>query len=332
MRHQVIAVSVAIAAIAACSKGAKGPVVASGSGFVVTTDEFKAKLDEQSPFVRSRYTTLERKKEFLENIVRFKVLAAEATRRKLDQDPEVQETLRKIMVQKLVRQEFDDNGGKGVPDPEVRSYYDAHLAEFQQPERVRASMIFLRADKGSPQRAAKADAAKKTFARLKAESAKGPLAFSSLARDVSEDPATKAAGGDLGFRTHEELEKQWSKEVADAAFALKDVGQESSVVEAPQGFFLLKLGARQPGTHRTFEELRPQLAARIARERRTADFDAFVKKLRDSADVKVNDAELDKLAVAAVPMPPSPGQPGAQPPAPASLSRPPPAHEHDVKR
>jgi peptidyl-prolyl cis-trans isomerase C len=318
MRHQAIAVGVALAAITACSKGEKGPVVASGSGFVVTADEFKAKLEEQSPFVRSRYTTLERKKEFLENIIRFKVLAAEAARRKLDQDPEVQETLRKIMVQKLVRQSFDDKGAKDVPDAEVRSYYDAHLAEFQQPERVRVSMILLRADKGSPQRAGKGEAARKAFARLKAESAKGPLVFSSLARDISEDPATKAAGGDLGFRTHEELEKQWSKEVADAAFALKAVGQESSIVEAPQGFFLLKLGARQPGVHRTYEELRPQLAARIARERRTADFDAFVKNLRASADVKVNDAELDKVAVAAVPT----GLPGAKPSQSAPPSRP----------
>jgi peptidyl-prolyl cis-trans isomerase C len=331
-----MAVGVAVAAIAACSKADKGPVVARGDGFVVTADEFKAKLEEQSPFVRSRYTTLERKKEFLENIVRFKVLAAEAARRKLDKDPEVQETLRKIMVQKLVRQSFDDpQGGKDIPDAEVKSYFDAHLAEFQQPERVRASMIFLRADKGSPQRGAKADAAKKAYARLKTESAKGSLAFSGLARDLSEDPASKAAGGDLGFRTHEELEKQWSKEVADAAFALKDVGQESSVVEAPQGFFIFKLGARQPGAHRTFEEMRAQLAARIARERRTSDFDAFVKKLRDSAGVKVDDAELEKVAVAALP-PPPPGQPAAHapvaPPPPHAPPQPPHAQGQPVKR
>jgi peptidyl-prolyl cis-trans isomerase C len=311
------------ASLLACSRGdaKKGPVVARGDGVTVTAEEFKAKLDEQSPFIRSRYNTLERKKEFLENLIRFEVLAAEAKAQKLDKDPEVQATLKKIMVQKLVRQAFDEKDAAQASEGDAKKYYEEHQDEFVKPERVRLSQIFLKAEKGSAERARKAADAKKVYAKLKAE-AKNPLAFSNAARDASDDFGSKAAGGDLGYRTRDELSKQWGSEVASAAFALKDVGQESAIVESAQGFHILKLAARQPGMNRGFEEAKAQIVARIGREKRTRDFDEYVKKLRAKADVKIDDAELDKIAVsgapAAAPGLPAPSGPSTRtPPAPA---------------
>jgi peptidyl-prolyl cis-trans isomerase C len=78
MVRRILLVTVA-AALAACgNSGPKksGPPVATGKGVTITTDEFKARLDEQSPFIRARYTTLERKKEFLDNLIRFEVRSA----------------------------------------------------------------------------------------------------------------------------------------------------------------------------------------------------------------------------------------------------------------
>ena len=84
MRRLVLSLSVAALAAACSSQKSgpekKGPFVAEGNGVAVSAEEFKARLDEQSPFIRSRYTTIERKKEFLDNLVRFEVLAKEAER------------------------------------------------------------------------------------------------------------------------------------------------------------------------------------------------------------------------------------------------------------
>ncbi len=84
MLRRIVPAALVVLALAACSqdKGPKktGPAVATGNGITVTADEFKARLDEQSPFIRSRYSTLERKKEFLDNLIRFEVLAKEAER------------------------------------------------------------------------------------------------------------------------------------------------------------------------------------------------------------------------------------------------------------
>jgi peptidyl-prolyl cis-trans isomerase C len=175
----------------------------------------------------------------------------------------------------------------------------------------------------SLERAKKAADAKKLYAKLKADEAKNPLAFANLARDASDDLASKSAGGDLGFRSRDEIEKQWGHEVAAAALSLKDPGQESGLVEGPQGFHIVKLGRRQPALNRPFEEVKAQLVARIGRERRTKDFDEYVKKLREKADVKVDDAELEKVVVTSAPAGATPTPPvaldphGAGTPAPA---------------
>ncbi|ABS26531.1 peptidyl-prolyl cis-trans isomerase [Anaeromyxobacter sp. Fw109-5] len=299
-----IALVLAVTAAAACSKGDKngGPIVAKGDGISVTADAFKKKLDEQSPFIRARYSALERKKEFLENLIRFELLAREAQAKGLDKDPEVQETLKKIMVQKLVRQAFDSEAGKPADD-EARKYYDEHLDEFVKPERARVSAVIFAAPAGSPDRAAKAGQAKNALARLKVEGPKNPLAFSNLARELSDDPVTKAAGGDLGYRTKEELSAQHSPELANAAFALREVGQESGVVETPRGFAILKLGARQAPIDRPFDEVKAQIAARIGRESRTKEFDSYVKGLREKASIEIFDAELEKIAITGAPPP-----------------------------
>ena len=81
----------------------QGKAIATIGDTVITEGEFKARLMRQSPFARARYNTKEKKVQFLNNMVRFELLAQEAKRRGLDQDPDVQDTMKKVMVQKLIR-------------------------------------------------------------------------------------------------------------------------------------------------------------------------------------------------------------------------------------
>lgn len=331
MKHHLLAAVVALVFLAACSRDPKksGPAVAKGQDVLVTADEFKAKLDEQSPFVRARYTTLDRKKEFLENLLRFELLAAEARRLELDKDPEVQATVKKILVQRLVRKAFEDDAGKSAGEADVRRYYDEHVEEFVQPERVRVSQIYLRADRSPAERAARAGDAKKLLARLKAESAKNPLAFANAARELSDDLASRPSGGDLGFRTLEDLEKAWTRPVATATQALRNVGDESGLIETERGFHLLRLTGRQAPTNRPFEQVKGQLASRIGRDKHSKDFEEFVKGLREKAKIEVIDAELEKVQVSAAPTTALPGtQPAMAPPPPGVPGAPPAPGDH----
>jgi len=303
----------AVAALAACgNSGPKksGPVVASGKDITITADEFKARLDEQSPFIRARYSTLERKKEFLDNLIRFEVLAKEAERQGIDKDPEVQLTLRKIMVQKLVQKSFQDQGaGKELPEAELQKYYDEHKDEFNRPKKARVAAIIFNAPAGSPEWAKKVAAARKALAKVKAEEKKNPLAFQQAVAASSEDAASKGVAGDLGFKSADELEKSFGKEFAQAAFALKP-GEVSGVIEGAQGVYLVRVAGVQEGLSRSFEQVKPQINQKLSRERRTKEFDELVKRLRDQANVTVDDKALEAVAVAGPPSPTMPGMPG----------------------
>jgi peptidyl-prolyl cis-trans isomerase C len=284
-------------------------VVASGSGISITADDLKARLDEQSPLIRSRFGTLERKKEFLDNMIRFELLAKAAEKQGLANDPDVQLTMKKVMVSKYYQKFFQEkDAAKDVPEAEIKKYYDEHPDEFHRPLRVRAAHIFLAAQTGTPDRAKKLAEAKKLLAKIEAEEKKNPSAFTVIARDSSDDAATKPMGGDLSFKSQDELEKAYGKQLAEAVLKLKDNETGSSIVETPHGFHLVHVYGRQAEMNRGFEEVKAQIANRLGAQRKTKDFDDFVKKLRAEANIKVDDAALEKVPVTGA----QPG-PGAMP-------------------
>jgi peptidyl-prolyl cis-trans isomerase C len=314
MLRRLALIGLAALAVSACqpsgSQKKSGPAIAKGNGFTITTDEFKARLDEQSPFIRARYNTLERKKEFLDNLVRFEVLAREAEKQGLAKDPDVQLTLKKIMVQKLVQKNFqqDAAGANQVPDAELQTYFDEHKAEYYRPKKVRAAAVVFNAPAGSPDRAKKLATAKKALEKLKKEEKKNSLAFAQIVTEFSDDAVSKAAAGDLNFKSEEELEKSYSKELAQAVFALK-AGETSGVIETPQGFYIVKITGQQEEMNRTFDQVKSQISAKLYREKKTKEFDGWLKKLKDDAKVTVDEKALDSVEVAAAP-PGMPGMPG----------------------
>jgi hypothetical protein len=82
-------------------------VVAKVDDNVITVGDVQERLNKQSPFIRARYTTVEKKKEFLDNLVRFEVMAREAQRRGYDKDPEVQRVMKQQMISKFLQKDFD---------------------------------------------------------------------------------------------------------------------------------------------------------------------------------------------------------------------------------
>jgi len=291
-------------ALAACSpspsgKKSGGPVVAKGQGVVITEGDFKARLDEQSPFIRSRYTTLERKKEFLDNLIRFEVLAREAEKQGLAQDPDVQNTMKKIMVQKLVQKTFSDQeAAKNIPEADLQAYYDAHRTDYFRARKVRLQAVVWNAPEKSPERARDLATAKKALARLKVDEKKNPLAFGQLVTEYSEDPASKAAGGDLNYKSLEELGQAYGKGFAETVFALKP-GETSGVLETAQGLYIVKATGEQQELNRPFDQVKAQIASKLSREKKTKEFDEWMKKLREDAKITVDEKALEAIDVAA---------------------------------
>jgi peptidyl-prolyl cis-trans isomerase C len=313
-------------ALAACRKSEKsGPAVATVGNETITADEMRQRLNETSPFLRARYNTIERKKEFLENMVRNELLAQEAVRQGYDKSPAVRDQMKRAMIQELIKHQLDAKlTGADIADEDLKKFYEAHIEDFVKPERARVFHILLAARDAKE----RAEAKKRAAALLKdidAREKKGEInAFQSAAIKESKDALSAPMGGDLRFLSKDELAKAYNAELANAAFDLKNPGDKVGPFDTPAGVELVKLQVKTAPVNRTFEESKDPIRQRMARERRSRDYDDWMKKLRENTKVAINDAELEKIQVEAPPQPPaaSPANAGVGHPAPAQTTQP----------
>lgn len=332
-------------ALAACSRSSspsvkkEGPVVAKVGDSVITSGEVAARLGEQSPFLQTRYKDLEHRKEFVQNMVRFELLSQEAYKRGLDKEPAVQEVLKKVLVQELLKREFDEKQAK-FTDEELKAYFDQHLEEFVRPERVRAQVIVLDAPAdNAAARAAARKLAGELLGQIKANEGKSadraayqPTLFADLARKHSSDTATKAAGGDTRYLSRADLGKQFSEAASEAIFNLKEPGALTGVIEDDKAVRIARLTSRQPAVNRSFadDQVKETIRGRMFRERRTKSFDEYVAKLKEEAKVSIDDAvlaavEIPNAAPSAAGVPPMMAPPAKVEGAPAAPAAPAPA-------
>jgi peptidyl-prolyl cis-trans isomerase C len=253
----------------------------------ITIGEFEERINRQSPYIRARYTSLEQKKEFLDSLVKFEILAKEAYRRGLDKDPEVVRTMKQVMIQKLMRDEFDSKvTADTVKDADMQTYYQANLAEYVKPEEVRASAIILK-------NKAQAD---RVLLEAKGDAGKTNKGFRDLVTKYSGDEETKLRGGDL--RYFDMTTKELPAPVVKAAFALVNTGDVSGVVDAGAGqFYILKQTGRRKAATKSFDEAKPQIRNKLFREQRMQAQKDFVEGLRQQAKIEINEANLAKVRI-----------------------------------
>jgi peptidyl-prolyl cis-trans isomerase C len=253
----------------------------------ITLGELQERINRQSPYIRARYTSLEQKKEFLDSLIRFEILAKEGYRRGLDKDPEVVRTMKQVMIQQLMRDEFDTKiTAETIGDPEMKQYYDANLGDYVKPEEVRASAIVL---KNKAQ-------AERVLLDAKGDAGKTNKGFRDLVAKYSADEDTKLRGGDL--RYFDAQTKDVPAPVIAAAFALVNTGDVSGVVDAGNGtFYILKQTGRRKATTKSFDEAKPQIRNKLFRDKRAQAQKDFVDKLRAQAKIDIDETNLAKVRI-----------------------------------
>ncbi|HJR18792.1 MAG TPA: peptidylprolyl isomerase [Actinomycetota bacterium] len=151
--------------------------------------------------------------------------------------------------------------------------------------------------------------------RAKAQSALDQLRegadFATLAKQLSEDPGSKEAGGDLGYITRE---VNFDETFLNAAFAVKE-GRISGLVRTQFGYHIIKVDDRRS---KTFEQARVELSEEIATQKRTQAFQDFLTERLRIANIVVNprwgdfDKETFRIETHEFFVPPSP-EPETQP-------------------
>ena len=260
----------------------------------ITVGEFADRLASQSPYLRARFESPERRKEFLDNLVRFELLVYEAKRRGYADMPEIKRARRNAMIQQMVKEEIEAPLERvEIADEEIKAIYDANPDEYNRPAQVRASHIFI-ADRAPAQ-------------RLLAQAKTADLAgFRKMAREQSQDEKTKRSGGDLQFFAADE-EGPPARAIRDAAFKIERVGLVyPDLVEDGGGYHIIMLTGKRAPLTRTYKQAKRAIRHKLNRERKDAAVAALTERLREDIDVEIDYEALKAIEIATEDTPQSP--------------------------
>lgn len=179
-----------------------------------------------------------------------------------------------------------------VTDQEAKDYYDQHPADFEQPELVHVRHILLMTIDPTTHQPLSTNtiAAKHKQAEDLLKQIRGGADFATLAKEYSEDPGSKANGGELP----EFSRGQMVPEFESAAFALTN-NEVSDIVTSQYGFHIIKLLDKTPAKKIDFAKAEPEIKDGLARLKIAKLAPAYVKKLRAAQQVEILDPDLKAM-------------------------------------
>lgn len=210
---------------------------------------------------------------------------------------------RTVGLKKVLEAEMKAAGeSPEATEAEAKKFYDDNPKRFSSPEQVRASHILIKPDQKDE--AAKTAAKKKIADLLKR--ARGGEDFAELAKQYSDDPGSKAKGGEYVFPRGRMV-----KPFEDAAFSL-EVGQISDIVETTHGYHIIMLSEKIPAETTSFEEAREDIITNLGKQKKRKFWSTKLRtRLRSEAKLEWSEEEkarIDKAAKSAVIQPSRPGK------------------------
>ncbi len=300
----------------------KTMVVARIGDRTITLEEFEARLGQQSNFGRARYNSADRRREFLEELVRFELIAMEAERKGYADHPDVQLVQKQAMVRRFTTKELGQLVKmKDIDEAAVRAYFDTHQDDYSRPDRIRASHILV-----GDETVAKA-LYLELKAKLEAEPKKALALFAEYAKKHSKDTASAGQGGDLLYfgkpgESHVKRPQSAppiSRTVALAAYDIGAVGALAPApIKTPTGWHIVQKTGIKRAYKRDFASVRRTIQNKLFHQKKGDAMDTFMAELRKKTKVDIDDAVLAQVKETAPKgpppnlMPPIPGRPGTQ--------------------
>ncbi len=182
----------------------------------------------------------------------------------------------------------------GVPkvtDAEIAAYYAAHATDYKVPEEVKTRHILIAVPKGAD---AKTDAAAKAKAEALLKQIQGGASLAELAKTNSDDPGSKAQGGELPMIPTSSLDPAYAK----AAMALNP-GQTSGLVRSQFGYHIIQTEEKHAAGTKTLAEVKDEIASKLSAQKfaqaqsaRANELAAEAKKNGMAATAKAHNLQL----------------------------------------
>lgn len=162
-------------------------------------------------------------------------------------------------------------------EKELKRYYEENKNKFKEPEKIKASLIYIQNDPADPKG--------KENARKKAEEAFGKIgegkSFADIAALYSED-MYRIKGGDMGYihkgRLNEDIDK--------VAFSLV-AGEMSGILENTLGCFIVKVEDKKMPNQLTFEDVKGKLKRELIETTEKKRRNTLLGRLKKDAQIKI---------------------------------------------
>jgi peptidyl-prolyl cis-trans isomerase SurA len=200
--------------------------------------------------------------------------------------------LRRNLERSMIYQRVQQNevlSKIGVTDDEARKYYESHVNEFTTLPTVTLREILV-AVPGDPKvmNVAADEAAKARADEIRKRTTTGGENFETLAADSSDSPS-KANAGLIGPLSVNDL----SPELRKLIESMK-AGDVSDPVRTTRGYQLLKLEAITPTNTLPLDKAREQISERVFTDKRKAEFQKYLQKLRAQAIIEWKNEDVKK--------------------------------------
>ena len=263
-------------------KEASSDVLAQIGKKAITKAEVEARIAAMPPEYQSRMKNEAQKKEFLEGLIQAQLLAMEAKAQKLDKRKTVVRGIEDMTTSILAQEYAREILSKVVKptDDEIKKIYEQNKARYVTPATVNAQHILVKLEVDAKPEAVKAALAKAE--KIRKELGSGTN-FAKLVEKYSDDPGSKARGGDLGWFARDRMVPEFS----NAAFSMKK-GEISDPVKTPFGYHIIKVVDVKAEKTMDMKEATQLIRSQLENQRRQEAIGKEIDRLKKKYEVTVS--------------------------------------------
>ena len=216
------------------------------------------------------------KKEALDKLILYKILDQEAMGRGYGDEEDIKIKIKEYREKQLIDQ-FKRKAvlpAIKVDEKDILAYYDANKERYKESDKVRLKMIQVM---------------DKEEARAIYDDLKKGADFSYLAREKSIDPS-REGGGDIGWVLINQL-------LGDIKKAVEEAKEGALLGPFPlgTGYAIVEFRGIEKGAYIPLDKVRSEIDKEIGTERFNAALNGYIKRLRETVSIEINQKELDRM-------------------------------------
>lgn len=296
MALAVVGVGTGCTKQSASDKPLSPDVVAVVAGTPIRTARLSEFMQARAGGGQTRFSKVSEREALLQDLIAREALYAKAKASGFDQRPEIQESIKSMVIARFKDEELSKRGPMpAVSEQEIQDYFTAHKEQYSIPAKLHGAMIFLRMPVSASDETRSQVLSKAQRAMEEAKAATTPEEFAKIVLAYSEDQGTRYRGGDLGWMTRSAPLWGMEPEVVNALFSLSQPGEFASLVSTSKGIYVLKLLGFQPEGTRPLEQVQDGIRHVLMAEKERKRESDFYAEMKSGLAIQMNRRALETI-------------------------------------